>query len=284
LAATSHLLIDAGGATLAGGGSLVLSNSATNKISGVTTRATLTNVDNLIEGGGTLGGGHMLLVNGGRIVGNAAAALIIITSSTVQNAGTITAQTGGGVEIKSAINNTGVLIAQRGTMTLDRAVTGTGSARIFNGTLIADADFSENVGFTGANGLLELADSEGYVGRVYGFSHSGTTSLDLRDIGFVSASEATFNGTNTGGTLTVTDGTHTAKIKLVGDYTGATFVAGSDGHGGTTVVDPLNNAAVHSFVAAVAGTPRGGSPLSPQSEWPPPFAGVPLTSPRSATR
>jgi hypothetical protein len=40
------------------------------------------------------------------------------------------------------------------------------------------------------------------------------------------------------GTLTVTDGSHTANIALLGNYLASTFVASSDGHGGTNVVDP----------------------------------------------
>src|SRR4029077_1948201 len=43
---------------------------------------------------------------------------------------------------------------------------------------------------------------------------------------------------NAGGTLTVSDGTHTAKITLLGDYSLSTFTPSSDGHGGTSVVDP----------------------------------------------
>ena len=62
--------------------------------------------------------------------------------------------------------------------------------------------------------------------------------LDLVDIGFVNANEATFSGTATGGTLSVTDGTHIAKIALLGNYLASTFVAQSDGHGGTIVFDP----------------------------------------------
>jgi hypothetical protein len=38
--------------------------------------------------------------------------------------------------------------------------------------------------------------------------------------------------------LTVTDGTHTAKIALLGNYTASTFTLSDDGHGGTKVVDP----------------------------------------------
>jgi hypothetical protein len=39
-------------------------------------------------------------------------------------------------------------------------------------------------------------------------------------------------------TLHVTDGTHTANIALMGNYMASTFVASSDGRGGTLVVDP----------------------------------------------
>ncbi|MEO8927664.1 MAG: hypothetical protein ABI306_10940, partial [Caulobacteraceae bacterium] len=42
----------------------------------------------------------------------------------------------------------------------------------------------------------------------------------------------------------------------IGDYRSSTFTASSDGHGGTTVVDPAKAgaaAAPHAFIAAMAG-------------------------------
>jgi hypothetical protein len=59
--------------------------------------------------------------------------------------------------------------------------------------------------------------------------------------------------------LTVTDGTHTAHIHLAGNYSGSTFTTSSDGHGGTTVVDPTSHgAARQTFVAAMASfAPKG---------------------------
>ena len=99
--------------------------------------------------------------------------------------------------------------------------------------------FSENVTFNGKSGALALADSQAYAGTISGFSHTGATSLDLKDITFTSGiTKASFSGTTAGGTLTVTDGTHTAKIALSGNYTAAVFTTSSDGHGGTTVIDP----------------------------------------------
>ncbi|HEY5130523.1 MAG TPA: hypothetical protein VIJ35_25090 [Bradyrhizobium sp.] len=63
--------------------------------------------------------------------------------------------------------------------------------------------------------------------------------IDFADISFASVQTPTFtNATATGGTLHVTDGTHTANIALLGNYLASTFVASSDGHGGTSVIDP----------------------------------------------
>ncbi len=77
-----------------------------------------------------------------------------------------------------------------------------------------------------------------YTAGITGFSHTGGAQLDLRDIGFVSAGEATYSGNTTTGVLTVTDGTHTAHITLRGNYTTSSFIAASDGHGGVLIHDP----------------------------------------------
>jgi len=94
------------------------------------------------------------------------------------------------------------------------------------------AAFSEDVTFDqdgptrqGLSGLgtLRLADSQDYCAAISGFSAKGLTALDLRDIGFVSAGEASFSGTSVEGVLTVSDGAHTARITLIGNFT-KTFV------------------------------------------------------------
>jgi hypothetical protein len=167
--------------------------------------------------------------------------------------------------VASAVTNTGKLEAAGGNLTVNGAVTGAGSAVISAGTLAFGSSFTENVAFTGTSCVLVLAQSQGYAGQISGFSLTGGTSLDLRDIGFISAGEATFSGTATSGVLTVTDGTHTAHITLLGDYLTSTFTASSDGHGGTIVVDPTKAPAIaptsaHPFVAAMAAmaTPGDG--------------------------
>jgi hypothetical protein len=40
------------------------------------------------------------------------------------------------------------------------------------------------------------------------------------------------------GTLTVTDGTHTAKLEMLGQYSLGSFNLTTDGHGGTLIHDP----------------------------------------------
>jgi hypothetical protein len=144
---------------------------------------------------------------------------------------------------------------------LDGAVSGAGKAQINGGTLYAASSFTQNVTFSGTSGELELAHSQAYAGTITGFSLTGTTSLDLRDIVYDAATTtATYSGTTASGTLTVTDGTHTATIKLIGDYTASAFNVASDGHGGTTVTDPPAPAQPHAFIAAMAtlGAGAGG--------------------------
>jgi hypothetical protein len=161
--------------------------------------------------------------------------------------------------IKSAIANTGLIEAVKGNLTVLGAVTGTGTALANGATLYFASSFSENVKF-GATGVLELAQSTAYGGTITGFSKLGTTQLDLLDIGFVAGvTKATYAGTTTAGTLTVTDGTHTAHIKLAGNYLASTFVVANDNHGGTLIHDPTAPALPSPAAMASAMAGLGGS-------------------------
>jgi hypothetical protein len=182
----------------------------------------------------------MILVNeaGGTITANAATALVINTGvHTISNAGALESDSNPGLTIVSAVNNTGTLIAQDGTLTLEGVVTGAGTAVVNAGTLIAQKAFSENVAF-GTTGRLVLADSQAYAGGISNFSKTKGTSLDLEDIAF-STAHTSYSGTSTAGVLTVTDGAHSAKIHFIGNYTAATWVLSKDTSGGTIVVDPV---------------------------------------------
>lgn len=59
------------------------------------------------------------------------------------------------------------------------------------------------------------------------------------------------NEDNSGGLLTVSDGTHSSVITLLGQYAAADFRTWSDFHGGTLVTDPgLTGAAATTFLAS----------------------------------
>ena len=174
------------------------------------------------------------------------------------NAGLIETTGTGLLTIAGSLVNTGTLAADGGTLVVKGAVTGAGVAMIGGGTLDLVSSFNEAVTFTGATGVLDMGQSQPYAATITGFSRSGGTSLDFGDIGFVGSTEATFSGTRNSGVLTVTDGTHTAQIKLKGNYTNSTFVASSDGHGGTVVVDSTAKDTViapssSKFIEAMAG-------------------------------
>ena len=236
---TSTLTVGAGGATLRGGGTIAFGDFASNRIIGASAGDTLTNVDTTISGAGMLGAGQMTLINmaGGVIDGNGSRALIIDTgASSITNSGLIEASGAGGVTIQGEIRNSGLLEAAGGVLTVNGAVSGEGSGIIAGGALAFNGAFHQDVAFSGVSGVLQLADSLHYTGTVSGFSKVGATTLDLRDIGFVDSSEASFSGTGSGGVLSISDGVHTAKIALAGDYLTANFVAASDGQGGVTII------------------------------------------------
>ncbi len=258
------LIVGAAGVTLSGAGRVSLTDSAVTAIEGATSTATLTNVDDTLSGAGSLGEGQMILVNqaGGLIEATGSNALIIDTGAdVVTNAGTIEAIGLGGLIIDRGVRNTGLLSVALGTLTVAGAVIGVGKAAISGGTLDFAGGFNQAVTFTGSEGELELARSQTYGGSIRGFSTSGGMSLDLGDIAFVDSGEATFSGTAAAGVLTVGDGTHTARLHLIGDYLGSTFTASGDGHGGTSVVAGAASPATrpHALIAAMAAL--GAAPV-----------------------
>jgi hypothetical protein len=203
---------------------------------------------------GDIGGGVMSLTNqaGGVIdAGGVAAASLDTGANKISNAGLIEATGSGGMTIVSAVVNTGTILAAGATLTAEGVITGAGKAVIATGGELAlQAAFNEAVSFIGVSGELVLAKSQVYTATISGFSTSGGTSLDLEDIGFVSAGEATFSG----GVLTVSDGAHTAHIMLAGNFSGSAFTCASDGHGGTIVTDPTT-AAVAQAMAGFGPAP-----------------------------
>ncbi len=93
---------------------------------------------------------------------------------------------------------------------------------------------TRSVTFTGTTGTLVLEDSLAFTGQISGLA--GSDTIDLADVNYGVQTQVTYLGNTTGGTLTITDGIHTANIALQGDYLSSTWTLSSDGDGGTTVV------------------------------------------------
>ena len=170
------------GVTLEGGGSIVLSDSDQNIISGTSSSVTLDNEDNTISGAGQLGNGELSLTNAGTINATGTHALTIDTGSNwVFNSGVLEASGSGGLTVASAIANSGVLWANGSTITVDGQVTGNGTATIDgNGTLDFEASATVNVvfGSEGA-GTLKLGDSFHFNGTITGFGTSTASILKV---------------------------------------------------------------------------------------------------------
>jgi hypothetical protein len=96
---------------------------------------------------------------------------------------------------------------------------------------------AQSVTFTGTTGTLKLDASLAFTGEISGLA--GSDAIDLADVSYGIQTQVTFLGNTTGGTLTITDGIHTANLALQGDYLSSTWTLSSDGNGGTSVVDPV---------------------------------------------
>src|SRR5262249_2769452 len=104
------------------------------------------------------------------------------------------------------------------------------------------------VTFAGSAGTLQLDNSSSFSGTVAGMT--GQDTIDFADINFGTVNQPSFSGNSSGGALSVTDGAHSANIALLGNYLASTFVASSDGHGGTNIIDPQQTSASEQMVVA----------------------------------
>jgi hypothetical protein len=128
-----------------------------------------------------------------------------------------------------------------------------GGAVIAGGTLEIDSGGSAGSSTIvfGGGGTLRLDQVLAYDFLVASFGVGD--AFDFAAIPFVSGSTSTsFAGNTSSGILTVKEGTHSASIELIGNYTAATFNLGPESGGGTgtVVTDP-------------PVTSNGASPLAP---------------------
>jgi hypothetical protein len=225
------------GMTLEGGGQIVLSDSDHNIISGTSSAVTLDNEDNTISGAGQLGNGTLNLTNAGTIDASGTHALTVDTgSNSILNSGVLEASGSGGMVVASAIANSGVLWANGAYLTLEDDVSGNGVAKIDGaGTLDFAATSTANVVFgAGAAGTLKLEDSFHFNGAISGFA--GSDTIDLADLFGATSLSYHENAAGTGGTLSVSDGSATVNLSLLGLYSADNFSIVPDHAKGTAVV------------------------------------------------
>jgi autotransporter passenger strand-loop-strand repeat protein len=100
----------------------------------------------------------------------------------------------------------------------------------------------DTVSFTNAGGTLQLDASQSFQGLIAGFASPPHVfeGIDFEDISSGKHDKVSFKeaANKTSGTLTVTDGTHTATLTLLGVYSTGMFSLASDGHGGVMITDP----------------------------------------------
>ncbi|WGR93892.1 hypothetical protein MTX20_05475 [Bradyrhizobium sp. ISRA435] len=130
-----------------------------------------------------------------------------------------------------------MLWANGGTVTALGEVSGSGTAEISGtGTMEFGAASAANVTFdANATGHLILDDAFHFTGTVSGLT--ANDDIDLKGIGFGAETTVSFTGNQagTGGTLTVSDGVHTANLVLLGQYDPTGFNEKADATNGTVV-------------------------------------------------
>jgi hypothetical protein len=96
---------------------------------------------------------------------------------------------------------------------------------------------TSGTGLAGPTGTLWLDTPSPFTGKVANFG--GQESIDLPGMPFGAHMTLGYseNSSHTGGVLSVKNGTHLAKIALLGNYISGSFVATPDGHGGTLITE-----------------------------------------------
>ncbi|SEL90848.1 type I secretion C-terminal target domain (VC_A0849 subclass) [Pseudomonas sp. NFIX51] len=228
------------GATLTGGGQVLLSDNAQNVIFGGSADTVLTNVDNRISGAGQLGAGQMILANAGLILASGLNSLVLDTGShTITNSGVLESTGTGGMTVASTVENTGHLWANGGDLNLLADVTGNGSATIDGDASLTFAGAAHtSVAFHGEGaGSLVIAQAEAAGSLVGILGLESDDLLTFGDLAFSANTQLNYtaNASGAGGLLTVDDGAHRAEVNLLGHYSVEDFQVTDGGEAGTQV-------------------------------------------------
>ncbi|WP_128923037.1 VCBS domain-containing protein [Bradyrhizobium guangxiense] len=238
IGAETDLQLTEYGATLDGGGSIVLSDSDLNIISGTSSNVTLDNKDNTISGAGQLGNGELSLTNAGTIAATGTHQLVIDTGSNlVQNSGVLEASGSGGLTIISSVENSGLLWAHGAKLTVQGTIAGNGSAVVDGGGILdLEASSTANVSFgSETGGTLALGDVFHFNGVISGFKASDVIELENINPNGSTISYLE-NSEGTGGLLTIANGSQVAHLSFSGDYSADNFAIVSDQVNATSII------------------------------------------------
>lgn len=185
------------------------------------------NTGTLTWNGGTiaLGSGDPTATNHTGTLDNAAGALFAIQgNATLTGSGT------------SGLIDNGTVDVSAGTLTVQPAVTGNGTFLLHG---LSTLDFAAVVGsgstisFLSPTATLKVETLGAFGSTILGFAKGDT--IDVAPVPFGLATMLNFAQAGSGGTLTVSDGTHSSAFSLTGSYNTAGFHMASDNHGGTAV-------------------------------------------------
>jgi autotransporter passenger strand-loop-strand repeat protein len=247
-------------------GVIVLNAGVVNVSHGGTTVATTaTSADEFVSAGGTasttlVSNGGLLGISGGTAIntivssgGHLDVYSVLFGTGTVRSTtvffggfenidgGTVTATTlsgAGAQEVVLAGGTLSNLTLSGGSATISSGGSLVGATISAGGVLeIASSAIVGATPITISSGTLKLDNSQAFTGSVTGLANANQ-AVDFTDINFATFQTVAYSGTTLSGQLTVSDGTHVARLNLIGNYLGATFTSASDGHGGTLVTDP----------------------------------------------
>lgn len=178
----TDLIIGTGGATLIGGGTIELSNSANNRIYGVSGATTLINVDTTIRGSGQLGVNQLTLTNTGTIEANQSMALTVNLSGATpfNNQGILRASNGGNlVFVDNLVNSFAIVVQPGSTFTAQGTLTqSAGFISLQSGTLTAaSTSVQAGSGVQGSGTINGAFTSSGVIAPGAGGSATGIGTL-----------------------------------------------------------------------------------------------------------
>lgn len=252
--ASAQAIVQQAGGTISGDGVLTVTGNASLQ-GGLQSGAGITR----LLGGSVLGSGFTL--DGGRTLENdgwlnwSTGNVVLGSGTTIENIGVLSIATAGSIGGNGVIENEGVIAVSvsSGHAEIDAKLVNLGIVRVSSGTLDilqpvsgggmfdidgnARLDFASivqpggSIRFLGGGGTLALDGPGAFGATVAGFG--GSNALDFAAIDFAWHPTCRYVAGSAGGTLTVSDGMHTAAVAFLGNYTQPGFQLTADDHGGT---------------------------------------------------